>query len=470
LYDSLSKLGLPIQRLQDEDRASDKRVDQLLIPGALVEVAGQKPMVVDLRSSKKFFKPYNIVKDIPEEDLEASANAAEALLEYKFIQALYLLNRTDVPTIAYTIGNGEPTNLTVNDLGESIRHQYKLVVFDLKKGYPDATKIKTLLIIKPTTPFSENDKLKLDQYIMNGGNIIWAVDKLYAEYDSLQKTEGSYVAYDRGLALDDLFFKYGVRMNSNLVQDLNCAKLPMVVGRQADGSPMMQRIPWPYYPFLLGEDSHPLVQNLDRILSLFPSSLDTLQNPHIKKTILLTTDTNSRIIATPNLVSLNSVKDEMDMASFNKHHLPIAVLLEGKFSSLYANRISNALQDSVYVSTHHSYQANGNGRAKQIVIADADIFTNQVDKTRGALPMGMIPFEDYQFANHDFYLNSIAYMNEPIGLLESRNKYVVLRLLDKQKVEKDRFLWQLIIIGSPIILLVLGFVFWNYYRKRQFAV
>ncbi len=244
----------------------------------------------------------------------------------------------------------------------------------------------------------------------------------------------------------------------------------MVVGRQADGSPMMQRIPWPYYPFLLGEDSHPLVQNLDRILSLFPSSLDTLQNPHIKKTILLTTDTNSRIIATPNLVSLNSVKDEMDMASFNKHHLPIAVLLEGKFSSLYANRISNALQDSVYASTHHSYQANGNGRAKQIVIADADIFTNQVDKTRGALPMGMIPFEDYQFANHDFYLNSIAYMNEPIGLLESRNKYVVLRLLDKQKVEKDRFLWQLIIIGSPIILLVLGFVFWNYYRKRQFAV
>jgi gliding-associated putative ABC transporter substrate-binding component GldG len=470
LYDSLSKLGLPIQRLQAEDRASDKRVDQLLIPGALVEVAGQKPIVVDLRSSKKFFKPYNIVKDIPEEDLEASANAAEALLEYKFIQALYLLNRTDVPTIAYAIGNGEPTNLTVNDLGESIRHQYKLVVFDLKKGYPDATKIKTLLIIKPTTPFSENDKLKLDQYIMNGGNIIWAVDKLYAEYDSLQKTEGSYVAYDRGLALDDLFFKYGVRMNSNLVQDLNCAKLPMVVGRQADGSPMMQRIPWPYYPFLLGEDSHPLVQNLDRILSLFPSSLDTLQNPHIKKTILLTTDTNSRIIATPNLVSLNSVKDEMDMASFNKHHLPIAVLLEGKFSSLYANRISNALQDSVYASTHHSYQANGNGRAKQIVIADADIFTNQVDKTRGALPMGMIPFEDYQFANHDFYLNSIAYMNEPIGLLESRNKYVVLRLLDKQKVEKDRFLWQLIIIGSPIILLVLGFVFWNYYRKRQFAV
>jgi len=469
-YDSLSKLGLPIQRLQEQDRASDKRVDQLLIPGALVEVEGQKPVVIDLRSSKKFFKPYNIVKDIPEEDLEASANAAEALLEYKFTHAIYLLNRTEVATIAYAIGNGEATNLTVNDLGESIRHQYNLVVFDLEKGYPNAKKIKTLLIIKPTKPFTDLDKLKLDQYVMSGGNIIWAVDKLVAEYDSLQKTDGSYVAYDRGLGLDDLFFKYGIRMNSNLVQDLNCAKLPMVIGQQGDGSPMMQRIPWPYYPFLLGEERHPLVQNLDRVLSLFPSSIDTLVNPAIKKTILLTTDTNSRIVATPNLVSLNSVKEEAEMATFNRHYLPIAVLLEGKFNSLYANRISTNLKDSVLKNTGVVYQAAGVNHSKQIVIADADIFTNQVDKTRGALPMGMIPFEEYQFANHDFYLNSIAYLNEPTSLLESRNKNVVLRLLDKQKVENDRLLWQIVIIASPLFLLIVGFILWNYFRKRQFAV
>jgi len=470
LYDSLSKLGLPIQRLQDQNASSDKRVDQLLIPGALIEVEGQKPIVIDLRSSKKFFKPYNIVKDIPEEDLEASANAAEALLDYKFTQAIYLLNRIEVPTIAYAIGNGEPINLTVNDLGESIRHQYNLVVFDLKKGYPDAKKIKTIIIVKPTQPFTEIDKLKLDQYLMSGGNILWAVDKLYAEYDSLKKTEGSYVAYDRGLGLDDLFFKYGIRMNSNLVQDLNCAKLPMVVGKQADGSPMIQRIPWPYYPFLLGEDRHPLVQNLDRVLSLFPSSIDTLVNANIKKTILLSTDSTSRIIATPNLVSLNSVKEEADMASFTQVHLPIAVLLEGKFSSLYANRIPTALKDSIFKTTGQAYQALASVNAKQIVIADADIFTNQLDKTRGPLPMGMIPFEDYQFANHDFYMNCMAYLNEPTSLLESRNKFVILRLLNKQKVEENRLFWQLLIITSPFLFLTIGFLVWTNYRKRRFAL
>jgi ABC-2 type transport system permease protein len=333
-YDSLSKLGVPIERIQDQGNATDKRVDQLLMPGALVEVEGQKPIAIDLRSGKKYFKPYNIVKDIPAEDLEASANAAEALLEHKFVQSIYLLNRTSVPQISYLIGNGEPIDLAVNDLGLAIKNQYHLTVFDLKKGYPDASKIKTLLIVKPTLPFTDADKLKLDQYVMHGGNIIWAIDKLHAEYDSLQKTNGSYIAFDRGLGLDDILFKYGVRINPNLVQDLNCAKLPIVIGKQSDGSPLIQRIPWPYYPFLNGNENISIAQNLDRVLSIFPSSIDTIANKEIKKTILLSTDTNSRFISTPNLVSLNSVKDESDMFTFNKHHVPIAVLMEGRFHSI----------------------------------------------------------------------------------------------------------------------------------------
>jgi len=468
-YDSLSRLGVPIERLQDQNNASDKRVDQLLIPGALIEVQGQAPMAIDLRSSKKYFKPYNIVKDVPMEDLEASANAAEALLEYKFIQAIYLLNRTVVPSIAYAIGNGEPIDFTVNDIGELLKNQYNLSVFDLKQGYPDAKKIKTLLIVKPTQPFAEKDKLKLDQYVMSGGNIIWAIDKLHAEYDSLQKTSGSYVAFDRGLALDDLLFKYGVRINPNLVQDLNCAKLPLVVGAQADGSPLMQRIPWPYYPFLNGNESNAITQNMDRILSMFPSSIDTLLNPRVQKTILLTTDTNSRFISTPTLVSLNSVNGETDMMTFNKHHVPIAVLLEGKFSSLYANRASTADKDSILKYTGRPFQANGSLPSKQIVISDADVLTNKVDKTRGPLPMGMIPFEDYQFANRSFFVNAVEYLNEPAGLLESRNKRIILRLLDKGKVEDNRMLWQLTLLFGPLVILLLLFMAWSRYRKVQFA-
>ncbi len=472
-YDSLSKMGVPIERVQDDGKGSDKRVDQLIMPGAIVEVQGQQPIAIDLRASKKYFKPYNVIKDIPTEDPEASANAAEALLEHKFVQAIYLLNRTEVPQISYLVGNGEPIDLTVNDLGQSIKNQYQLSVFDLKKGYPDASKIKTLLIVKPTLPFTDADKLKLDQYVMSGGNIIWAIDKLYAEYDSLQKTEGAYIAYDRGLQLDDLLFKYGVRINANLVQDLNCSKLPIVVGKQADGAPMIQRIPWPYYPFLNGNDQVAVTQNMDRILSLFPSSIDTVGSKGIQKTILLTTDTNSRFIATPNLVSLNSVKDETDMLSFNKHHLPIAVLLEGKFTSLYANRLSGNWQDSVQQNTGRPFLTKGLNVSKQIVISDADIFTNRMSKNEQGepipLPMGMLPFDEYQFANKNFYLNAIALLTEPAGLLESRNKTIVLRLLDKERLEANRFFWQALLVLGPLLLLMAISAFWSQFRKRQFA-
>ena len=472
-YDSLSKLGVPIERIQNNGDEHDKRVDQLLMPGALVEVEGQKPYAIDLRSGKKYFKPYNVVKDIPSEDLEASANAAEALLEYKFVQAIYLLNRSTVPQISYLIGNGEPTDFSVNDLGTSIKNQYHLSVFDLKKGYPNASKIKTLIIVKPTIPFTDTDKLKLDQFVMAGGNIIWAIDKLYAQYDSLQKTNGSYIAFDRGLGLDDLLFKYGVRINSNLVQDLNCAKLPIVVGKQADGSPMMQRMPWPYYPFLYGNENISITQNMDRVLSQFPSSLDTLANKEIHKTILLSTDTNTRLITTPNLVSLNSVKDETDIVSFNKHKVPVAVLLEGDFNSLYANRISGSMRDSLKLNTGRDFIPKAIVASKQIILTDADIITNQISKSSEQgplpLPMGMLPFEEYQFANRSFYLNAIAYLNEPAGLLDSRNKTIVLRLLDKEKLANTRIYWQVLLLLGPLLCLFLFYLIWSGYRKAQFA-
>lgn len=468
-YDSLTQQGLPIERVQSADSKKDQRIDQLLIPGILVEMQGQNPIAIDLRSSKKYYKPYNIIKDIPEEDLEATANAAEALLEFKITQAIYLLSRTTIPTIGYLIGNGEPVDLSVNDIGQSIRHQYHVAVYDLKKGFPTADRIKTLLIIKPTIPFTELDKLKIDQYIMSGGNIIWAVDKLHAEYDSLQKTEGSYIAYDRGLNLDDLFFKYGVRVNNNLVQDLNCAKLPLVVGKEADGSPMIQRVPWPYYPFLMGNNQSSIVKNMDRVLSQFPSSIDTIMVPGIQKTILLTTDTNSRVLSSPSLIALNSGKEEGAIASFNQHQISVSVLLEGKFHSLFKNRITAALNDSIVKNTGRSFLAEGVNMGKQIVISDADIFTNSVDKTKGPLPMGMIPFEDYQFANNVFFTNCISYLNEPIDLLESRNKTLVLRQLNKDKIEQYRLFWQLFLLLGPLLCLFIGYLGWNNYRKRQFA-
>jgi ABC-2 type transport system permease protein len=469
-YDSLARLGVVFEQSETVSARAEKQTNQLIIPAALVSFRnGQKPIAIDLRSSRKVYKQFNVLNDHAEEDVEATRNAAEALLEYKFASAIDQLTRKHVPTIAYAVGNGEPIDLTVNDLGESLRNQYRLAVFDLKKGYPDPSMINALLIVKPKQPFTEEDKLKIDQYIMHGGHVIWCIDKLHAELDSLMRSQAEYTAFDRGLDIDDILFRYGVRINPDLLQDLNCSKIPIVVGKQADGSPQMQRIPWPYYPFLSARTDNPISRNLDRVLPIFPSSIDTVKAPGIQKTILLATDTNSRRISSPAMVSLNSVQSDEDLMSFNKSYLPVAVLLEGKFHSLFANRVGKELMDSIQRSTGKPFLAAAAREGKQIVMADADIVTNIVSATAGPLSMGMLPLENYRFANREFFLNSVDYLVSESRLFESRNKDFVLRLLDKRKLEEQRSVWQFINIVLPIALLVLIGLLLQWLRKRKYA-
>jgi gliding-associated putative ABC transporter substrate-binding component GldG len=197
-----------------------------------------------------------------------------------------------------------------------------------------------------------------------------------------------------------------------------------------------------------------------------------LPNSEIKKTILLTTDTNSRTITTPNLIAINSVQEEADFLSFNQNHIPVAVLLEGRFTSLFANRLSSGLSDSLQ-NTGSVFVSKGNASAKQIVVADADLFTNATEQDGQGnlqpLPMGMLPFDRYQFANRNFYLNSIAYLNDPDGLLESRNKILVLRLLDRDKLENAKLIWQIVLVLGPLLLLTCFYFLWNSIRKSKFT-
>lgn len=468
-YDSLARLGVVFEQSASISSEKEKTTQQLIIPAALLSYKNQKPIAIDLRSSKKVFKQYNVLTEDPQEDVEATRNAAEALLEYKFANAIDKLTRKNIPTVAYAVGNGEPIDLKVNDLGESLRNEYRLAVFDLKRGYPDASMIDALMIVKPTTAFTEEDKLKIDQYLMHGGKVIWFVDKLYAELDSLKRNQATYTAYDRGLDIDDMLFKYGVRINGDLIQDLNCSKLPIVIGQNPDGSPKMQRVPWPYYPFLSSHSNNPITKNLDRVLPLFPSSIDTVKAPGITKTVLLSTDSNSRSLTSPALVSVNSVSSEDDMRSFTKSYIPVAVLLEGKFHSFFNNRVSANLADSILRTTGKPYLNKAAKEGKQIVVADADIVTNEVTQTKGPLPMGLLGMENYRFANREFFLNSIDYLVSTNNLFETRNKEFVLRLLDKKKLEEHRTKWQVMNIGLPIVfVLLLGSLF-QWQRKKQFS-
>nr|MBA4141275.1 Gldg family protein [Segetibacter sp.] len=236
VYDSLDQMGVKSFNNQVTAKEGEEKTERLIFPAAMVKYKDRK-IPVDLMSGKSGM------------DEESSLNYSEALLEFKFADAIDKLTRKQLPTVAYAAGNGEPLNPTVRDLFDAMRDNYRFGVIDLKKGMPDADTINALLIVKPSQPFTDVEKLKIDQFVMHGGNVIWFIDKLYAEMDSLLRAQTDFIAFDKNLNLDDLLFKYGVRINGDLLQDLKCAKQPLVVG-QAGGQPQIQRVPFPYFPLL----------------------------------------------------------------------------------------------------------------------------------------------------------------------------------------------------------------------------
>ncbi len=456
VYDSLVKMGVKTFNNQVTAKEGEEKTERLIFPAAMV-MYGDRKIPVDLISGKSGM------------DEESSLNYSEALLEFAFADAIDKLTRKKLPVVAYAAGNGEPLNPTVRDLFNAMRNNYRFGVIDIKTGRLDPDTINALLIVKPSQSFTEIEKLKIDQYVMQGGKVIWFIDKLYAEMDSLLRAKSDFVAFDKNLNLDDILFKYGVRINGDLLQDLKSAKQPLVVGQMGD-QPQIERLPFPYYPLLSSPSANPVSKNLDDVLSIFPGSIDTVKAPGIAKTILLASDTNSRTLSTPAIVSLQSVKTEDDIRNFTKSYIPVAVLLEGKFTSLFANRLTTDLKDSLATFSNKPFLPAAIKATKQIVISDGDIVTNVISESKGALPMGMQQYENYQFANRDFFMNAVDYLVNPNGVLESRNKDFTLRLLDKQKILTQKTLWQFINIGLPVLFVAFFGLLYQVKRKRDFAV
>jgi gliding-associated putative ABC transporter substrate-binding component GldG len=322
-----------------------------------------------------------------------------------------------------------------------------------------------LVIVKPTEKFSDREKLALDQYVMHGGKLIWAIDQLHAEMDSL-RLDQEVIAYDRGLELEDLFFKYGVRVKQDLVEDLQCAPLNLVVGMQGD-KPQIQPIQWPYFPLLNGSLTHPISKNLDPVYSKFANSIDTVKAPGIQKTVLLQSSANGRTISTPALISFESVKQASDPRMFNTPNIPVAFLLEGKFNSLFAGRVGTAVADSLASYYKQPFKPAATENTGVIVIGDADIVMNEVGQ-RGPLAMGFDKDNEYTFANEDFIQNCVEYLVNPSRILETRSKDYTLRLLDPAKVEADRPFWQFVNIVLPVLLVIAGGYLYQVLRKRKY--
>lgn len=397
-------------------------------------------------------------------------NSAEALMEYQFAKTLDKMTEQKAPAIIYATGNGQPTDYRVYDIEQTLTQDYRFGPFDISKNQIPG-EADVLLIVKPTIQFTEEIKLKIDQFIMRGGKVVWFIDNLIAEQDSLRFTTET-IAFDRDLNLTDQLFRYGVRINPDLVMSLDCDYMPFAVGGTQE-NPQFEFLKWNYYPLFGSPNNNPVTKNMGLVMGRFVNSIDTIATPGITKTVLLSSSPNSRIISTPALISLNENKNSPQDAKFTKNNIPVAMLLEGKFTSLFRNKISKTQLDSL-AGYGIPYMEMSKEPGKMIVVADGDILLNEVSPKEGPLRMGtnfytMGSQYEYQFANKEFLLNCIEYLVNKPGIIETRNKDIVLRLLDSQKVKAQKSTWQFMNIALPILLVLLFGWIYQQVRKRKYA-
>jgi gliding-associated putative ABC transporter substrate-binding component GldG len=453
--DSLQSFGAVPINLNVQVKSGEE--NKLVYPTALITYGDQTALV-------------NIYKGSTRVITAQELNNAEALMEYQFAKTIDKLIHHEKPFIAYATGNGEPTDYRTFDLRQVIETNYKLFMLDLTREQFIPDTIKALLIVKPATGFSEAEKLKIDQYIMRGGKLLWFIDNLFAEQDSLS-FKSQLVAYDRNLGLQDILFNYGVRINADLIMDLQCDFLPFAVGGNS-AAPQYEFLHWNYYPLFESRDNHLITKNIGLVAGKFVNSIDTVEAQGLRKTFLLQSSANSRVISTPALISPNENKNAPEDALFKQHDIPAAILLEGKFTSFFKNRLGRARIDSL--ASFGGFRENSIDGNKMIVVADGDIVLNDISPKQGPLPMGMNLFTlgsqyEYQFANRDFLLNCLEYLTSKGNLIETRNKEISLRLLDSRKVEEKRTMWQLINIALPILLIIIFGVIYQQIRSRKYA-
>jgi ABC-2 type transport system permease protein len=438
-YNALISKGLnPINiRSKDNEGGTSQKI---IFPGLIVNYNGAEVPVNFLSNNTSLSYEQNLL------------NSTEGL-EYKLIQTIATLSSDTVYKVAFIEGHGEipEKNLTEITLGLS---KFFTVDRGVIGGRQDILKRYSALVIAgPEKSFDEKDKLAIDQYIMNGGKVLWLVEEVRVNEDSLMS--GETIALYRPLNIEDQLFKYGVRVNPAIIQDVECIRLPVKV-ETGDTQRQIVPVPWLYYPLLRPSSTSPVTRNLNKVQGRFVNYIDTVgEDKNLKKTILLTSSNLSRVVRPPLMISLKEIDTPPDIGQFNKSFLPVAVLLEGKFQSAFRNIPVNDL-----VGDRNFRLREESVPTKMIVVADGDIIRDGLNEDK--LTMG-------SYGNRDFIINCLNWLADNTGLMELRSREMKLRLLDKTVIRQNRVMIQMINTLLPVILVIISGIIYNYLRKRKYS-
>lgn len=445
IYRQLYKEGLRPVDIKTNDK--NELSSQIIWPGAIITYKNKSIAV-------------NLLKTILGAPTEFMINSSIENLEYELVNSIAKLTQNVSKRIAFIEGHGELTAKETADITKKLKEFYFVDRIKINGKLNSLKDYDAIIIAKPDSSFSEKDKFVIDQFLMNGGKILWLIDVTTADMDSLKNARFTLVI-PKDINLDDMLFKYGARINKDLVLDLRSSPLPIVTGYIGDKA-KQELLPWHYFPLSIPFSHHPIVNNVDAIQFKFVSTIDTVSTNKTKKTILLSSSKYSRTVNVPARVSFNILRFKPEAKLFNKEYLPLAVLLEGKFTSLFTNRIPSIIENSKEIKFKSESKDT-----KMIIVADGDIIRNDINENK-IYPLGYDKFTNQQYGNKDFILNAINYLCDNSGLIQIRGKTYPIRLLDKTRIENEKTKWQIINTIIPILIIFLIAFIINYIRKKKF--
>ncbi len=441
----------------------------LVFPYAVIRYKQQKQIIPLLETTGAYNTDYTRVETI---------NPSINLLEYKFANAIHKLQLKERPRMVILTGHGELQRPFTESLEAAMYEYYDYSRLNLDKVNHIDTNIHVVIIPKPLRPFGDKHLFKIDQYIMNGGKVIWLIDPLNMELDSMRKL-GTFMPNEHKLDIHNLLFNYGVRINPNLVLDWESTVIPLDVSA-IPGQPDIKARKWFYHPKLkpymtpidaqetgFNTIQHPIVQNLEFVDARYPASIDTIRTlNYIKKTPLLRSSKYSKVQYPPVRVSFGILDQGIGQAAFAKGNQDIAVLLEGSFSSYYKDRVTDSMMAGL-ARMGQPYKANGKA-TKMIVVADGDIAKNDIYPNGKPLPLGFNRFDKFNYGNKDFLMNCLEYMIDNRGIIAARNKEIKLRPMDQERAYREELFWQFTNLIAPIIVLAMIGICYNIIRRKRF--
>ena len=452
--EQFKEMGMGPTRLTVAD--GDQRTEKFVYPFAIINYGSRQTVV-------------NLLEPQGNLDQETALNNSINLLEFKIANAIQKLTRKELPNVVFSTGHGELPDYQSARLERDLKPYFdtgRLNLDSLVQLRPED--VQLLVVPAPQTEIPTKTQFVIDQYLMNGGKVLWLIENFKVNLDSIDRNN-LYVPEPVNHGLDDMLFKYGVRVSKNLIMDMSCSEIPQVVG-QSGGQAQTISLPWYYHPIATGNSNHPIVKNINPVNFKFPSTIELLGGDDgIKKEVLLSSSEFSRFQIYPMRLTFEILRLEADPKTFDKGPQPIAVLLEGEFESFFKNRVTaenEAILNQIGTSFREKSPAT-----KQIVISDVDFMKNKYDPNTGRISaIGLNQMDKKVYAgNKSLIVNAIEYLVDDFGLLEARSKDFKIRLLDQEKTKLEKTKWQLINLILPLALLWLFAFLFYFWRKKKYA-